>query len=101
VNQLQSELNAANPAIPIRLFGVNEAGLESGNPTITNGRTIPWLQDTVADNVWVSWNVTYRDLVILDEKNEKIDVYNLTTHDLSVPANYAELKQKLLDAANR
>ena len=37
--------------------------------------------------------------VILNAKNEKIDVYNLTDHNLANAANYAELKQKLLDAA--
>ena len=76
-----------------------EAGHESGNASAVTGRTIPWLQDTPSENVWSDWAVTYRDLVILDAENQKIDVYNLTTHDLADPANYAELKQKLLEAA--
>jgi hypothetical protein len=31
--------------------------------------------------------------------NIPVDVYNLTSNDLANPANYAELKQRLKDAA--
>jgi hypothetical protein len=67
---------------------------------MTTGRTLAWLQDNAAQAVWDSWQVTYRDLVILDRKNWRIGVFNLTEHNLAVPAEYATLKQKLLDAAH-
>jgi len=49
--------------------------------------------------VWVEWNVTYRDVVVLDVDNVPVAVYNLTSHDLANPVYYAELKQILKDAA--
>jgi len=52
---------------------------------------LPLLQDTVKDDVWTSWEVTYRDVVILDEDNHQVDVFNLTANDLNDPANYQAL----------
>ena len=43
---------------------------------------LPLLQDTASDDVWSSWDVTFRDVVILDESNECYAIYNLTTNDL-------------------
>jgi hypothetical protein len=81
-------------------LGVNETGLESGNASITTGRVLPWLQDTAADGVWASWQVTFRDVVVLDTQGYKTAVYNLTVHDLSNATNYADLKTLLLTTAN-
>lgn len=97
---MQKELGAVSTKLPITLLGVNGAGLESGNADITTGRTLPWLQDTEAKNVWALWAVTYRDVVILDAENYPIGVYNLTVNDLGQPANFATLKSMLVDAAN-
>jgi len=77
---------------------VNRAGYEAGNAAICNGRTIPWLQETADDHVWEAWMVTYRDVVILDENNMVVDVYNLTEHDLTDPADRDALKKKLRNA---
>ncbi len=85
--------------MPIQILGINAAGLESGNPSITAGRALPWLQDTPEANVWAAWQVTFRDVVILDTENRPVAAYNLTVHDLADPASYAELKQLLTDAA--
>ena len=48
---------------------MNQTGLQSGNASITAGRDLPWLQDTASANVWGAWNVTYRDVVVLDADN--------------------------------
>ena len=95
----------ADPALAgllreVRILGVNGIGHESGNTQTVLGHTIPWLQDVVAQNVWSTWAVSYRDVVILDENNEVVEIYNLTTHDLGTPAHYDELKNKLVQAAN-
>jgi len=82
-----------------RILGVNSIGLESANATATAGRTIPWLQDVVAQRVWESWAVTYRDVVILGEGNSAVAVYNLTANDLGVPANFDSLKTLIENAA--
>src|SRR5213082_3121051 len=96
---MQAELLAANPATKIRILGVNQAGSESGNDLMCAGRTLPWLQDTIAQNVWGSWAVTNRDVDILDAANVKVDVYNLTVHSLAKPPNYAFLKWRLEQVA--
>lgn len=80
---------------------MNETGLESGNASITTGRVLPWLQDTATDGVWASWQVAFRDVVVLDTQGYRTAVYNLTVHDLSVQANYDELKNKLVSIANQ
>jgi len=85
---------------PIYLHGINQIGAESANPTVCSGRDLPWLQDVSGEDVWTSWAVTYRDVIILDETNAVIDVYNLTMHDLQDPANLAELKARLVAAAD-
>lgn len=86
-------------ALEIRIFGVNGIGQESGNAAVCAGRSTPWLQDVSAEDVWVTWAVTYRDVVILDDANNVRAVYNLTDHDLSNPANYAALRNLLIEAA--
>lgn len=65
---------------------------------MAEGRDLPLLQDTAAADAWTSWAVTYRDVVILDADNLKVDVYNLTAHNLGDPARYAELKARLVAA---
>ena len=97
---MQKELDALSTQVEIHILGVNEQGLEVGNSIITDGRTLPWLQDTAAENVWASWQVTYRDVIVLDAKNFPVAVYNLTEHDLANSSNYDGLKKLLVDTAN-
>lgn len=96
---MQHEVDTTTTARAVRILGVNGVGAESGNALMCAGRTLPWLQDTPQANVWSSWNVTYRDVVVLDAENRVIRVYNLTDHDLANAANYAELKAILVGAA--
>ena len=101
---MQQELRTTYPVLRIQLAGINERGQEPGNATATAGIGLPWLQDGDVDadgrsDVFVSWQVALRDVVILDGDNAKVGVYNLNTHNLAVPANYATLRQMLVDAA--
>ena len=89
-----------NTAMPIRIIGINETGHETGNDLMCDGRDLPWLQDTDATQVWDRWTHVYRDVIIVGPDNVPIEAFNLTTQDLSDPANYAALRQKFLDAAN-
>ena len=41
----------------------------------------------------------WRDLYILNADNEILAIYNLTSHNLSVPGNYNEIKDLLIAAA--
>jgi hypothetical protein len=74
------------------------AGGEAANAQMTAGRVLPWLQDTAAADVWGSWKVTFRDVVVLDASGKVRFVYNLTDHDLHLAANYQSLKAQLLNA---
>lgn len=94
---MQTELEREAPGA-IVLLSVNGAGFESGNADFVAGKTTPLLQDTPAVNAWGLWQVTYRDVVVLDAQGRRRDVFNLTTNDLSVAANFATLKAMLLDA---
>jgi len=96
---MQKDIEAAQPPTPVQILGVNAAGEEAGNDIICAGRFLPWLQDTLEQNVWGAWHVTWRDVVILDRENRVLHVYNLTTHDLANPTNYAALRDLLLGAA--
>lgn len=78
---------------------MNGAGFESGNAEMTNGRTMPWLQDVPAQDVWGLWQVGYRDVVICDDENQFAEVYNLTEHPLGEAANREALKALLRSVA--
>ncbi len=92
--------SAGTQAHAVKILGVNGVGLESGNAGMVLGRILPWLQDVAEQSVWATkWHPVYRDVFVLDTQNRKIAVYNLTTHDLGVPANYQELKGILTSAA--
>jgi hypothetical protein len=82
--------------VEIRILGVNGVGQESGNAEMCAGRVLPLLQDVAGVDAYTLWNVTYRDVVILDEGNRVVSVYNLTEHDLTNPANYQELHDLLV-----
>lgn len=100
MQDLQDELSTDHPDLPISIIGVNQLGYESGNDQMCEGRDLPWLQDVAEVDVWNSlWLVTYRDLIVLDGENRVVGIYNVTDHDLSVPAEYEGLRSLLLEAA--
>ncbi len=93
---MQDDLSANYPHLNIRILGINEAGEEAGNAVATEARDIPWLQDLDADqdglsDVWTSWNVAWRDVVILDGDNTKLESFSLTVNDLRDAGNYTTL----------
>ena len=96
---MQKELDALGLPVAVGIMGVNGSGRESGNAGACEGRDIPWLQETPAEPVWARWHVAYRDVIVLDEDNVPLAVYNLTEHDLWNQANYDALKALLIDAA--
>jgi hypothetical protein len=96
---MAAELKATNPAVNIEILGVNMASDAADNPLVTAERTLPWLQDNFVNSAWEAWNVTWRDVRILNGRNELLYVYNLTINDLSIAANRAKLKQMFLSAA--
>lgn len=102
---MQDELAAAYPGLAIQVLGINERGQESANALAVEGRDLPWLQDVDQNgnnlsDVWnETWQIEYRDVVVLDGANEPIFVFNLTTHDLGNTAHYQTLRDELLRTA--
>lgn len=96
---MQADPALAGHTLDIRILGVNGIGHESENAANCAGRVLPWLQDVVASDVWTLWQVTYRDVIILDEENKVLSIYNLTSNDLGVQANYDALRDLLVQAA--
>ena len=96
---MQQEIDGEGWPVEVHILGVNASGQESQNAAACAGKDIPWLQDTASQDVWGAWGVTWRDVVILDQDNVPIGVFNLTGHDLAEPANYSELKSMLQTAA--
>jgi hypothetical protein len=100
---MQRDIEANYPGVYAQIVGVNEHGHEADNALASDGRNLPLLQDVDADNnglsdVWHdSWNVQWRDVVILDGNNSPVSVYNVTTNDLGVAGNYSTLLDILID----
>lgn len=97
---MQQELDDARTTRPVHLLGVNGIDLESENASMVEGRSLPWLQDTRAAQVWGSWDVVYRDVVVLDVDNRRVFVFNLSSNDLGDAGRYAELKDLLTRLGN-
>lgn len=96
---MKLDLQDFHPEIAVQILGVNAAGAEEGNPYIEDGMFLPWLQDTYEDDVWGLWQVSFRDVIILDGQNRLFAVYNLTDNNLLDPASYQELYSLLVAAA--
>ena len=101
LDTLQADLDTTTTARPIRIIGIDAVGHESDNAVICNGRTLPWLQDTAAAEVWRAWAANKDDVIVLDSTNVIIATYSVAAHDLTQSANYAALKNLLVTAAAR
>jgi hypothetical protein len=96
---MQEELAAEGTPVEIDIVGLNERGQESANGMMSQLGVLPWLQDTEEEDAWGQWEATWRDVVILDERNVRQAVYNLTEHNLANDANYDSLKALLTEIA--
>ena len=96
---MPEELSSERPDLGVVLLAVNEAGYSSGLEAISGEGDLAVLQDDAAADVWATWAVEYRDVVIVDATNEAVHTFNLTTHDLREGENYAELKAILISVA--
>ena len=105
MNDIIDELALELPGFAIAILGVNEAGFESGNQNIIDeGRTLPWLQDVDADgdgnsDNWTTWDVNYRDVILVDGTNWPVAVFNVTDNNLQESVHYDALKQLLAETA--
>ena len=63
------------------------------------GRPLSWLRDDSVPSILDSWGAVYRDVIILDTLNNRVDTWNLTNNDLRVQSNRDTMKKKLRTAA--
>ena len=84
----------------MQILGVSQYPWDAQHDLMVAGRSLPWLQETRADSVWQRWDVTYRDVVILDAENLPVAVFNLSRHNLNNAAEYDSLRSLLLETAS-
>ena len=92
---MQQAFDLSHPG-QVVLLAVNEVGHESDVATMAALGDLPLLQDTVSADVWGTWAVTYRDVVLVDGDNVQVDVFNLTAQDLNDPVYYEALSDLIL-----
>ncbi len=88
-----------DPPTPVRILGVGEPGYESTVTQMCIGVSLPWLQDTVEDNVAGLWGTVRNDLVVVDAESRRVYLYLAGLHSIQFQENYDELKRILLDLA--
>lgn len=93
---MQDEIEAEYPGA-LQIGAVNAVGHDSGVALMNAEGDLPLCQDVVEQDVWAAWGAVWRDVFVLDEENVTVTVYNLTSHNLAVQANYDELKQIFID----
>jgi hypothetical protein len=74
------------------------------NIQFTAGKSIPWLQDVDGNadgssDMWAAWGVGHLEMLVLDGTNEPVSKTNLIQVSLNEPANYAAVRQSLIDTA--
>jgi hypothetical protein len=94
-----AEVRGAKSDLNVEVIGINIADEAEYDSLVAQTRTLPWLQDTSAQNVWGKWGANWRDVKIIDSLGRLWLTYNLFDHDLSFATNYTSLKQKFLQAA--
>jgi hypothetical protein len=109
LNQIYSELKGQTD-LPVEIIGIHDLG-QTLNSRMYSGKPTVWLRENSTFRPWSTWSVPiparagsafrveWRDLVILNEKNEFLAVQNLTDESLTVAANKTALKNFLRNAA--
>ena len=97
---MSDELAAGTPTgYKIEILGVSWSN-RGFNSLMTQGRDLPWLQDTSGGDVTADWGAAWRDFVILDPANGRpLAAYNLSSNSLDIVENYNELKAILTGLA--
>ena len=95
MDSLQTEIDSLGWPLEVHFLGINETGQEPGNYLIPFVAHLPWMQDDATQHVWTSWGANWRDIMILDKNNTPVARFNVTTYNLTNPANFDSLKTLL------
>lgn len=97
---LATDERLAEAAVPVSLLGINEIGYESGNDTINDGHTLPWLQDVPGEDVFDTWPpARIRELKIVGRDGVVSATFDLNDADPNDTSHADAIVQALLDAA--
>lgn len=99
---MRREISALTTRRPVRIFVIADAATSTNAARLADpDRTIPVMGDTTELGVQTSWGAMLRDIVVLDEQNRRIAVYNLNFHNLADAPSYMEFKDLLVREGNR
>ena len=98
---MQAELDAEHPDLNIQLLAI---GREDARDASLSGMSalgdLPVLWSPDVGDVWTAWEAGFRDVVILNARNEKVAVFNLSgSGSLGSADNYEALKAALVETA--
>ena len=82
---------------PPQFLSVNASGYESSLDKLAEEGTLPILQDELEIDMWDRWQITYRDVVVVDENLKPIARINLTDNSLSDEPVYNALLNLIKD----
>ncbi len=101
MQQIANELAAEALGYQVVFLGINwNQSYSAGNDLATAMVDLPWLQDTVEENVKGRWKVSYRDAIILDPLNQRLgEPFNLSDNDLALESARDFLKGQIRAAA--
>lgn len=102
---MQNYLDDHFPSSDIEILAINNINHESQNDVAADLADLPLLQDVDSnqDNLadtWTDWDVTYRDVQVIDSNGEVQDIYNLTTDgNLQLENDFNTLRDMIIDVA--
>lgn len=99
MDDLQQDLNKNLPSSKVNILAINEVGEDSANDVAAALSDLPLLQDTRSEDVWGNWDVTWRDVQVVDTDGVVTDILNLTSNDIDETQNYDNLKSMIVNAA--
>ena len=98
---MHAELESTYPNLDIEIFAINMPGAGSGTQSFTSDIYLPMVQDDNATGIWSDWGAAWRDVYILDQNNELVEIFNLTQNGLNNSSNYDSLMQIFIDTASQ
>jgi hypothetical protein len=96
---MQGEIDRMMLRTRVRIVGINTVGAEGGVASITEGRTLPLVQDDATARVAPRWGATVRELWICDTMGRVVEVIDLTVRSLAEPMNYSAIRDRLVALA--
>ncbi|MBD3334824.1 MAG: hypothetical protein GF355_04860 [Candidatus Eisenbacteria bacterium] len=102
MSALQEDLDDEDLARGVKILGINSIAREDFNEFMCQESKIPYLQDTLDEQVWSRWDAENYIMVILDAETRVVEVYNADPYVNNLGPEgtaYSELKDRLISLA--